>query len=406
MPEFSYQGVDKAGKKTSGTLNAPTEGDLRMLLRNQGIRPIRIALVSLARRDLGGFFKPGGLSVPVAEVVNFTRQLQVLIGSGIPLVQSLEILSEQAISAGLKNVATAVKVRVSEGSYLWEALSAYPKTFPKLYVALIRAGESSGSMDQMLKRLSRYLEDADRLRKMLKSAMMYPAIVISIGIVVIAAMLAFVIPKFEEMLSSSGQELPGPTQFVINLSHFMVNNFLFIIAATALAAWLAARYAKSKEGRLVIDQLVFRLPLFGTLVQKAGVARFCRTMQTLLSSGVNLLDAFDICRATMDNAVLEEAVAGIRAEVEAGKTLGSVFGSITVFPKMAVQMISVGESTGALDKMLEKVADFYEAEVEIMVNGLTKLIEPLVLVFLGGTVGGLMIAMYLPIFKMAGGASE
>jgi type IV pilus assembly protein PilC len=304
----------------------------------------------------------------------------------------------------MKGIISTLKEKVSSGTYFWEALSGYPKVFPKLYIALIRAGEASGSIDQMLKRLSRYLEDNERLRKMLKSAMMYPIIVVSIAVGVIALMLIFVIPTFEELLKTSGQELPGPTQFVITMSHMLVDNIVYILVGGGTAGYLVFRYIRSDEGRAFLDRALFRAPLFGDLMQKGGVARFSRTMQTLLSSGVNLIDAIDICKATIDNAVLEEAVGKIRADVEGGKTLGTVVAKLGVFPKMAIQMISVGESTGNLDKMLEKIADFYEEEVETIIGGLTKLIEPIMLVFLGTAVGGLMVAMYLPIFKLAGGA--
>jgi type IV pilus assembly protein PilC len=404
MAEFAYQGVDRAGKKVSGKLEAASEGDLRMALRAQGVRPTRIS------RGGGGIVAKAARSgttsggVPIDVLVTFTRQLQVLIGSGIPLVQGLEILIDQANNARMKAIITEIRDKVSSGSYLWQTIQAYPQVFPKLYVALIRAGEASGSMDQMLKRLSRYLEDADRLRKMLKSASMYPTIVISIGIGVIALMLIFVIPKFEELLKGSGQELPAPTQFVIDASHFLVGNALYLVVGGGVAFYLLRRYFRSDEGRAFRDRVLFRAPIFGVIMQKGGVARFARTMQTLLASGVNLVDAIDICKSTIDNAVLEAAVGTIRSEIEAGKTLGAVVSQLTVFPKMATQMISVGEQTGNLDQMLDKVADFYEAEVETLVAGLTKLIEPFVLVFLGGTVGGLMIAMYLPIFKLAGGA--
>lgn len=398
--EFQYQGIDKSGKKVQGALEAAAEGDLRMLLRGMGIRPIRITKAGALTRDIGSMLSSG--SVKTEVLVVFTRQLQVLISSGVPLVQALEILVDQTNDRTLRNTVTVIKEKVSSGTYFWEAMSAYPKIFPKLFIALIRAGEASGSMDQMLKRLTRYLEDADRLKKMIKGAMMYPIIVVAIGLGVMAVLLIFVIPKFEELLAGSGESLPGPTAFVINLSHFFAGNALYILGGAAVFIYLVRRYIQSPEGRAVLDRVVFRLPLFGTLAQKGGVARFSRTMQTLLASGVNLIDAIDICRATIDNAVLEDAVANLRADVEGGKTLGSVIGKIEVFPRMAVQMIAVGESTGALDKMLEKVADFYEAEVETMVNGMTKLIEPLVIVFLGGGVGGMLIAMYLPIFKMAG----
>ncbi|CAM6055002.1 unnamed protein product [Sphagnum tenellum] len=305
----------------------------------------------------------------------------------------------------MKIVITRVRDKVSEGAFFWQALSDYPQIFPKIFIALVRAGESSGAMDGMLKRLSRYLEDADRTMKMIKSAMMYPVIVSMIGTAVVALMLIFIIPKFEDMLKGSGQELPLPTQYVINVSHFLSGNIVQILIGIGIAAYMGRRYLRTEEGREAKDRLLFRMPLFGPMLQKGGVARFSRTLNTLLSSGVNLIDAIDICRMTIDNAVLEDAVKKIRVEIEGGKTLGAVLGKLTVFPKMAVQMISVGESTGNLDKMLEKVADFYESEVEILVGGLSKLIEPIVLVLLGGAVGGMMIAMYLPIFKIAGAAT-
>jgi len=405
MAEFIYAGVGKDGKKTEGKIEGTDEGQVRVMLRGMGIRPTRVAKSGALQRDLGSFFSRSGVSLSIEELVVFTRQLQVLISSGVPLVQSLDILGDQAPRAGSRSMILAIKEKVSGGTYLWQALGEYPGAFPKLYVSLIRAGESSGSMDTMLKRLTRYLEDNDRLQKLVKSAMMYPAIVVTIAVGVVGVMLGFVIPKFEALLAGAGQELPGPTQFVVDLSHFIVGYWYAIIGVIGGGGYASYAYFKSPEGRAFRDRVLFRAPLFGPLMQKSGVARFSRTMTTLLGSGVALIDAIDICRSTIDNAVLEEAVAGIRAEVESGKSLGTVIRGMSVFPKMAVQMISVGENTGALDRMLEKVADFYEAEVETMVGGLTKLIEPLILVFLGGTVGGLLIAMYLPIFKMAGGVS-
>lgn len=404
MPEYKYEGVDRAGKRVAGQLNAASEGDLRVMLRGKGIRPVRIGSVGLAQRDLGSLFKSSGsVDLPLSELVLFTRQLQVLVGSGVPLVQSLEILGDQTSSANIKNLCGGLKTKVSEGSFLYEALAQYPKTFPKLYLALVRAGESSGALDGMLKRLSTYLEDAERLRRMLKGAMMYPTIVVLIGIGVVAAMLVFVIPKFEEMMSSNGQELPGPTQFVINLSHALTHNWWQIIVTLVVSFVLIKRFVSTPEGKIVLDKFFFKMPLFGDILKKGGTARFCRTLSTLLASGVNLLDAIDICRTTMDNAVLEDSIKSVRSEIEQGKNLSVVFSKVTIFPRMAVQMMAVGESTGQLDAMLGKVASFYEAEVEQAIGGLTKLIEPFILVFLGGAVGGLLIAMYLPIFKMAGG---
>ena len=370
-----------------------------MTLRSQGIRPTRIGKGSGVKIGFG--FKAALPRVSLELLVTFTRQLQVLVGAGIPLVQSLEILSEQAGSEAFKTVIIAIKEKVSSGSYLWEALALYPNVFPKLYIALIRAGEASGAMDQMLQRLAKYLEDADKLQKLVKSSMMYPAIVSIIGVGVVALMLIFVIPKFEAMLVSAGQELPAPTQIVLSMSHFLTNYIVYIVVGIGMSIYVVGRYVRSEEGKPVMDAILFRTPLFGSIIKKSGIARFARTMQTLLSSGVNLIDAIEICKTTIDNSVLESAVKRIRGEVENGKTLGTVVGEVGVFPRMAVQMIGVGESTGNLDKMLGKIADFYESEVETLISGMTKLIEPIVLVVLGGTVGGMLVAMYLPIFKIA-----
>ncbi len=408
MSEYTYTGIDKTGRKVAGSINAPTEGELRVLLRQQGIRPTKVGLASRVEarsNSVGGLFKNQGPSVPLEILLIFTRQLYVLVSSGIPLIQAIETLADQANHPALKLILTNIKNKVTSGSYFWEALAAYPRAFTKLYVSLVRAGESSGSLDEMLKRLTTYMDDANRLRRLLKSAMIYPIAVVSVGIAVIGAMMIFVIPKFEELLKSTGQELPAVTQWVLNASRFLVDNILPITSITAGTIFVIYRYFQSPEGRAFRDRMLFSFPIFGPLMQKGAVARFARTMQTLLASGVSLLDAIDICRTTIDNAVVESAVAKIRGEVEAGNRLGVVINQLDVFPKMAVQMISVGEASGSLDQMLEKVADFYEAEVEAVVAGLSKLIEPFILVFLGGAVGGLLIAMYLPIFKIAGSAS-
>ncbi len=404
MAEFEYLGVDKTGKRVTGKSDAPSEGDVRIYLRSQGIRPIRLKKIGAISQDIGKLLSGSGRKISTDTLVALTRQLHALITSGIPLVQGLEFLADQASTSNLKTIVTVIKEKVSQGSYLWEALGLYPKIFPKFYIALVKVGESSGALDLMFKRLSRYLENSNRLKKIVTSAMIYPVIVSAVGVGVIVLMLVFIIPKFEDLLKSNNQELPGPTQFVLNVSHFVANNFVFIIVGIGFVSYLFRLYLKTREGKYVVDKAVFSAPLFGQLIQKASIARFTRTLQIMLTSGINLIDAIDICKATMDNAVLEEAVGTVRRNIESGKTLGTVLGKLNVFPKMAVQMITVGEASGNLDKMLEKIADFYEEEVEITIGGLTKLIEPLILLFLGGAVGALLIAMYLPVFKLAGAA--
>lgn len=410
MADFDYQGVDRSGKRVQGTITAPSEGDVRVSLRQKGVRPTRISPKRGAGASGGSLFAGlslgGGSAKPSLDLkqrILFTRQLQVMVSSGIPLVQALDILAEQTIDASLKRILTEMKDRVNQGAFFWEGLAQYPKAFSKIYVSLVRAGESSGSLDTVLKRLTRYLEDVDRLRKMVIGALTYPAIVSVVGVLIVAIMLIFVIPKFESMINSNGGEMPLPTQIVINLSHFMGDHWIVIFGAIGTAAVVTVRFISTPEGKVVFDKFLYGLPLFGDLIQKSSIAAFARTMQTLLAAGVNLIDAVDICKDTIENTVVAEAVGKIRGEVEVGKTLGAVVSRLAVFPRMAVQMIGVGEATGNLDKMLEKVADFYEAEVESAVAAMGKLIEPLILVFLGGAVAGMLVAMYLPMFKMAGG---
>ncbi len=406
MAEFQYQGVDRAGKRVKGKMEASNEGELRMILRGQGIRPTRVGKANFFDQDIASMFRGGAVGrIPLDNLSVFTRQLHVLVGSGIPLVQSLEVLGEQTPHPGLRRVTASVKEKVSSGSFLWEALNVYAKSLPRIYIALVRAGESSGAMETVLDRLAVYLENLNRIIKMVKSAMMYPVVVGLVGVAVIVGMLTFVIPKMEDMLKSSGQKLPAITQIIIDLSRFLTTNFLAVGAGIGGAAYLFIRYARSEEGRGVIQNVMFRVPIFGELLQKAGIARFARTLSTLLSAGVNLIDAIEISRETVDNAVLEDAIKIIRRDIEQGKSLGVVLNKLKVFPKMAVQMVAVGESTGNLENMLERLADIYESDVETLVSGMSKLLEPFILVFLGGIVAFIMIAMYLPIFKIAGSAT-
>ncbi|MEN9723056.1 MAG: type 4 fimbrial assembly protein PilC [Pseudomonadota bacterium] len=410
MADFEYQGVDRSGKRVSGTLAAQSDGELRVMLRAQGVRPTKISkkagagggLLSGSRSSEKKGSAGGSTSLNLKQRILLTRQLQVMISSGIPLMQSLDILADQSADPAIRGMLAELRDRVSQGSFFWEALAGYPRSFSKIYVALVRAGEASGSLDIVLKRLTRYLEDSERLRKMLVGALTYPAIVSLVGLGVLVLMLVFVIPKFEEMLKSNNAELPLPTQIVIGASHFVGDHFLILGGAAAGLAFGVIRFVQTPEGKAVFDRTLLALPLFGSVVQKGAIAGFSRTMQTLLNAGVNLIDAVDIARDTIDNVVVAQAVGTIRGEVEMGKSLSTVLSGLTVFPKMASQMISVGEATGNLDKMLEKVADFYEAEVESAVGTVGKMIEPLILVVLGGAVAGMLIAMYLPMFKMAG----
>jgi type IV pilus assembly protein PilC len=395
MPQIQYRGIDKKGLKVSGSMEAVSENEVRSKLRSLGIRPTFISKAGFSFNLFN--------SVPGEVLVVFTRQIQVLINAGVPLVQSLEMLTGQlkTLSKRMSSVVENIRTGVSEGKYLWEAVSQYPNIFPKLYIALIRSGETSGQLEKTLQRLTKYLEDSEKLKKTLKGALIYPIGVIAVAIGVIVLMLVMVIPKFEELLKSAGQELPGPTKFLINVSHFIIDHWLFLITLCTTVGVAFYMFVTSPEGRRIIQRAFFRTPLFGTILQKGSVARFCRTMHALLSSGINLLDAVQICQETIDNAVVEDDIRKIRPEIERGKTLGEVISRLKSLPSLATQMISTGEATGSLDKMLEKVADFYETEVEALVAGMTKLIEPILIVVLGTLVGGILVAMYLPIFKLA-----
>ena len=412
MADFEYQGIDRSGKRVSGVVSAANDGELRMTLRSQGVRPTRIARKGEAEKtsitSVTNIFRKQVmkgerlLALNLKQKILFTRQLQVMISSGIPLVQGLDILADQGSDPMVTKMIVELRDKVSQGSFFWESLSIYPRTFSKLYIALIRAGESSGSLDIVLKRLTRYLEDSERLRKMVVGALTYPAIVSLVGLGVVTAMLIFVIPKFEEMLKANKTELPFITQIVVDTSHFITGNYIGVFGGLTVLVVVGFRFLQTHEGKAVFDRLTFTLPIFGDMVQKGAVAAFARTLQTLLGAGVNLVDAVDIAKTTVDNVVVSDAVGKIRGEVEAGKSLSSVVAGIHVFPKMASQMISVGEATGSLDKMLEKVADFYEAEVESVVAQIGRLVEPMILVVLGGAVAFMLGAMYMPMFQLAG----
>jgi len=405
MPIYTYEGFTKDGEKTKGQLNAKNEKDLRLQLRKIQIRPIRIQKPSVFEVDLVQILGLGGGSASLKEkdLAIFTRQFATMVNSGVPILQALDIQIAQAKDKGAKRILTTIREKVSEGSTLWMALGEHKKSFDNLYVNMIRAGEAGGILDIILERLSGYIEKAVKLKRMVKGAMMYPAIISLVGIGVVAGMLYFVIPKFEAMLKDAGQELPAPTQFVIGLSHWLQGNIFWLFPGFILFVMGFINWKKSPAGKPIWDRLVLKFPIFGDLAMKSSVARFSRTLSTLLSSGVGLIEALSIAQAVLENRVFENALARIKEDVQQGQTISDPMAKSKIFPDLAVQMISVGESTGELDNMLSKVADYYEEEVEALISNMSKLIEPFVLIFLGGLVGGILIAMYLPIFKLAGG---
>lgn len=402
MPIYKYEGVKKSGEKVKGEANLPSEGEVRIFLRQQGVRPTKISQESIFNKDLSLF----GSSVKDVEISVMTRQLAVMIGSGVPLMQAFDILQQSERNPVLKKALQEVAEAISQGSPLWEAMARQKKVFTHLYIYLVRAGELGGAIDLILVRLAKYLDDNVRLVRMVKGAMIYPAAVIVIGLTVTIGLLTFVVPQFEQMITASGGELPALTKVVINISHFMSQYFLVIMGGFFAIGVLFFRSIQTPQGKKQWDRFQLGLPLFGDLLIKGSTARFARTLGTMLTSGVNLIDAIEVCRMTMDNSVIQDALAKVREEISSGKTIAGPLAQAKIFPAMVIQMINVGENTGSLDQMLLKIAEFYEAEVEAIVSGLSKLIEPVVLVVLGGTVAFILIAMYLPIFNLADSQSE
>ncbi len=382
-------------------MDAASESAVVATLRRQGIQAnkVKAAGTGLNAEINIGFLKP---KITTKDIVVFTRQFATMIDAGLPLVQCLEILSSQQENRTFKEVLTKVKEDVESGSTFADALKKHPKAFNELYVNLVAAGEVGGILDTILNRLAAYIEKAMKLRKKVKSAMTYPTTIVGIAVIVIAVILVFVIPTFAKMFEDFGSALPMPTQIVINLSNFVQDYILLIIGVIVLLIFTAKKIYATEKGRDVIDRWALKLPVFGVLIRKVAVAKFSRTLSTMISSGVPILDGLDIVRKTAGNRTIEKAIAKVRSSISEGHTIAEPLKESGVFPPMVCQMIEVGEQSGALDTMLGKIADFYDDEVDDAVNNLTAMMEPMLMLFLGTTVGGLVVAMYLPIFKLAG----
>jgi len=398
MPVFKWVAETKKGKVLKGELEAADEriAQLQLKRRNLTIKKIKVKPKDLFENV--AFFQP---KITAKDVVIFTRQFSTMIDAGLPLVQGLTILAEQTENKTFQNVLKRVTKDVEGGSSLAEALKKHPKVFDGLYVNLVAAGEIGGILDTILQRLAAYIEKAEKLKTRIKGAMTYPIIVVGVAVLVIAIILIFVIPVFQEMFSSFGKALPLPTQIVVNMSDFLKGNIHYVIVGFIVFVFAFKKYRNTKKGRKQTDALALKLPVFGNLLKKSAVARFTRTLGTMISSGVPILDALEIVAKTSGNVVLEEIIYEVRSSIAEGQTIAEPLSEADIFPRMVVQMISVGEATGALDTMLNKIADFYDDEVDAAVEALTSMLEPLLMVFLGGAIGGLVIAMYLPIFQMA-----
>ena len=399
MPVFAWEARTRAGEMRKGAMEALEEAEVMNRLKGQGLTPSKVKKKAKEIQIKLPFMD----GVSERDVVIFTRQFATMIDAGLPIVQCLDILGNQSDSKNFSRVLLDVKAHVEQGGTLSEAMKKHPKAFTDLYANLIAAGEAGGILDTILSRLAGYMEKAAKLKSQVKGAMVYPIGILCVAIIVIILLLWKVIPVFENMFKDfGGGALPKPTQVVIALSNGFVDHAGLIIGSLIGTVVGISSAIATKRGRIVFDKVMLKLPLFGSLIRKVAVARFCRTMGTLLSSGVAILDAMEICAKTSGNWVIHDAIMYARQKISEGKNLAEPLMETRVFPSMVVQMIGVGEQTGALDAMLSKIADFYDEEVDVAVGALTKLMEPLMMVFLGGVCGGMLIAMYMPIFEMAG----
>jgi type IV pilus assembly protein PilC len=397
MPVYTWEGKTLKGSIKRGETEAPSEAALRIHLRQQNIIPTKLGSKAKELK----ISLPFGKKVKQRSVAIFTRQLATMIDAGLPLVQSLEILSQQQEAKVFKNIIREIREDVEGGSTFAGALKKHPGTFNDLYTNLVVAGEEGGILDNILNRLANYIEKAEALKKKVKSALVYPSTIVGVAVIVVMILMIFVIPVFETMFKSAGQSLPLPTLITLTLSKFIKKYIIIVIPAMILMIYLLRKYYHTEGGRAIIDRLILKMPVFGNLFQKISVARFSRTLGTLVSSGVPILDGLTIVSRTSGNRTIETAILNARASIREGETIAEPLGRSGMFPPMVIQMISVGESTGALDSMLGKIAEFYEEEVDVAVANLTSLLEPFLMMFLGVVIGGVVISMYLPIFNMA-----
>ncbi len=396
MPVFEYKGKTLAGAAVQGTMKANSRGDLERVLRQN-----RILVKSITKKAPDIQIKIG-TGIKKVEVSRFTRQFATMIGAGLPMVQCLDILSSQLENKELSKVINQVKDGVQGGATLSDALRRHPKIFDELYTNMVEAGEVGGALDSILVRLAGYREKSDQLIRKVKGAMVYPSVVIVVATGVTIGMLTFIVPVFAKMFSGLGAELPGPTQVVMNVSDFLKANFLYLLIGLAGLGAGFVWWKKTPTGALVFDKGLLNLPVLGTLVRKSSVARFTRTLGTLLSSGVSILEALEITAKTAGNLVVANAINRSVVAIAEGDTITGPLKATGVFPPMVIQMIGVGEKTGGLDEMLNKIADFYDEEVDEAVGALTSIIEPVIIVFMGVVIGGILIAMYLPMFDIIG----
>ena len=399
METYIWSGRTRDGQRQKGELAAKSKDEVISIMRKQNIMVTSVAARAKKLSINLPFLKPKASDKDIAI---FTRQFATMIDAGLPLVQCLDILSKQADNKTFAAVINEIRQDVEAGSTYADSLKKHPAVFGDLYANMVAAGELGGILDTILNRLSKYIEKNIKLKRQVKAALFYPSTIVAVAFIVIIVLLVYVIPIFAKMFTDFGGTLPAPTRMVIGASNFMKSNILIIIGIMVATIIGARKYYKTQNGRLVIDSIVLRMPVFGMLARKIAVAKFTRTLGTMISSGVPILDGLDIVAKTSGNKVVEKAIYATRQSISEGKTLSEPLETSKVFPPMVVQMIAVGETTGALDAMLSKIADFYDDEVDSTVGILTSLLEPILMIFLGIVIGFIVVAMYLPIFKMAG----
>jgi type IV pilus assembly protein PilC len=397
VTQFTYTARAVNGELKSATIEAPNRDEVIKQLKQQRLNVVKIDEGSAPKKKSMGAIK-------MRDIVIFTRQFSTMINSGLPLVQALDILAHQSENPALKEVTRQVVFDVESGNTVADALRKHPKAFSELYVNMVAAGEAGGILDTILMRLAVFMEKNDALVRKVKGAMIYPGVIMSVAAIAITVLLLFVIPTFETMFASANIPLPLPTRLVIGASRFLKQYWWVIILAAGAGVFLLRRYYATPDGKLVIDRLLLKAPVLGDVLRKSAVSRFTRTLGTLISSGVSILDGLEITAKTSGNRVIQDAIMESRASIAGGETIAAPLKKSQVFPPMVISMIAVGEQTGGLDEMLTKIADFYDEEVDAAVSGLLALMEPVMIVFLGVVVGGMVIAMYLPIFDMVNAA--
>lgn len=403
MGQFTYEGIDSKGKQSIGKIEAEDEKEVRKLLRLQGIRPKKIISPSILEFDLNSWLVAKGFAktVNAKEMAMFTKQLSIMINAGIPILQSLDILQRSVRNLALRSAIKKVAIEVGEGKTIADAMSGQ-RVFDRLYCNLVKAGESGGILDSILKKLSTHMEKQEKIKSQIKSAMTYPVIVVIVGIAVIWLMMVFVVPMFVGMLKDSGQALPWITQLIIGISKLLATYTPIAIPLAIVGGVVFLNYMKTPIGKASWDRFVMKIPMFGGIVIKGNLSSFSNTLATLLGSGVSLIEALEICIETLDNTFIANDIKEVKRKVMEGKTLTEALGKISYFPELIHQMIRVGEQTGQIDQMLFKVSEVFEDEVDTLIGGMTKMIEPLIIIILGGIIATILVAMYLPMFMSAG----